>query len=168
MPTKSLQTLFFFHYGPQHQAEKWSKRTANYLSLKLLISTTTLLHPPSPRTVETNFWTILSVRNEQRCCSAAEWLQEALQKSCKRAGLQEPQILAAVESPLTAINSAFAAVQKIPEWRSALQSGCKVASKRQGMLLPVMAYHSVVQKKRNAGSNSTIVMIHGRGGMLLK
>ena len=60
MPTKSLQTLFFCHYGPQHQAEKWSKRTANYLSLKLLISTTTLLHPPSPRTVETNFWTILS------------------------------------------------------------------------------------------------------------
>ena len=36
------------------------KRTANYLSLKLLISTTILLHPPSPRTVETNFWTILS------------------------------------------------------------------------------------------------------------
>ena len=26
------------------------------------------------------------VWNEQRCCSAAEWLQEALQKSCKRAG----------------------------------------------------------------------------------
>ena len=56
----------------------------------------------------------LPVRNEQRCCSAAEWLQEALQKSCKSAGLQQPQILAAVESPLTAINSAFAAVQKIP------------------------------------------------------
>ena len=36
-----------------------------------------------------------------------------------------------MESPLTAINSAFAAVQKIPESRSALQSGCKVASKRQ-------------------------------------
>ena len=88
------------------------------------------------------------VRNEQRYCSAAEWLQEALQKSCKSAGLQQPQILAAVESPLTAINSAFAAVQKIPESRSALQSGCKVASKRQGMLLPVMAYHSLVQKKK--------------------
>ena len=28
---------------------------------------------------------LLPVRNEQRCCSAAEWLQEALQKSCKRA-----------------------------------------------------------------------------------
>ena len=32
-----------------------------------------------------------------------------------------------MESPLTAINSAVAAVQKIPESRSALQSGCKVA-----------------------------------------
>ena len=57
--------------------------------------------------------------------SPAEWLQEALQKSCKSAGLQQPQILAAVESPLTAINSAFTAVQKIPESRSALQSGFK-------------------------------------------
>ena len=63
------------------------------------------------------------VRNEQRCCSAAECLQEALQKSCKSTGLQQSQILAAVESPLTAINSAAAAVQKIPESRSALQSG---------------------------------------------
>ena len=26
------------------------------------------------------------VRNAQRCCSAAEWLQEALQNSCKKAG----------------------------------------------------------------------------------
>ena len=89
----------------------------------------------------------IPVRNEQCCCSAAEWLQEALQKSCKSAGLQQPQILAAVESPLTVINSTFAAVQKIPESRSALQSGCKVASKRQRMLLPVMPYHSLVQKK---------------------
>ena len=71
--------------------------------------------------------------------------------------------LAAVESPLTAINSAFAVVQKIHESRSALQRGCKVASKRQRMLLPVMAYHSLVQKKRNAGSNNTIIMIHGSG-----
>ena len=78
--------------------------------------------------------------------SAAEWLQEALQKSCKSAWLQQPQILAAVESPLTAINSAFAVVQKIPESRSALQRGCKVASKRQRMLLHVMAYHSLVQR----------------------
>ena len=91
--------------------------------------------------------TRMPVRNEQRCCSAAEWLQEALQKSCKSAGLQQPQILAAVESPLTAINSAFAAVQEIPESRSVLQRGCKVASKRQRMLLPVMAYHSLVQNK---------------------
>ena len=82
--------------------------------------------------------------------SAAEWLQEALQKSCKRAGCSSSKFWlfrAAVESPLTAINSAVAAVQKIPESRSALQSGCKVASKRQRMLLPVMAYHSLVQKK---------------------
>ena len=104
----------------------------------------------------------LPVRNEQRCCSAAEWLQEALQKSCKSAGLQQPQILAAVESPLTAINSAFAAVQKIPESRSALQSGCKVASKRQviftGNALPLVS-----TKKRNAGSNNAIIKIHGRG-----
>ena len=82
--------------------------------------------------------------------SAAEWLQEALQKSCIRAGCSSSKFWlfrAAVESPLTAINSAFAAVQKIPESRSALQSGCKVASKRQRMLLLVMAYHSLVQKK---------------------
>ena len=110
-----------------------------------------------------NFWKKNPVRNAQRCYSAAEWLQEALQKSCKSAGLQQPQILAAVESPLTAINSAFAAVQKIPESRSALQSGCKVASKTQRMLLTVMAYHSLVPKKRNAGSNNTIITIHGRG-----
>ena len=103
------------------------------------------------------------VRNEQRCCYAAEWLQEALQKSCKSAGLQQPQILAAAESSFTAINSAFAAVQKISESQSALQSGCKVASKRQRMLLQVMAYHSLVQKKRNVGSNNTIITIHGRG-----
>ena len=90
------------------------------------------------------------LRNEQRCCSTAEWLQEALQKSCKSAGLQQPQILAAVESPLTAINSALAVVQKIPELRSALQSGCKVASKRQRMLLPVMACHLVQKKEMQA------------------
>ena len=39
--------------------------------------------------------------------SAAEWLQEALQKSCKSAGLQQSQILDAVESPLTAIKQRF-------------------------------------------------------------
>ena len=100
------------------------------------------------------------VRNEQRCCSTAEWLQEALQKSCKRAGCSSSKFWlfrAAVESPL-------AAVQKIPEARSALQSGCKVASKRQRMLLPVMAaYHSLVQKERNADCNNTIIMRHGKG-----
>ena len=45
----------------------------------------------------------------------------------------------------------------------AAKRGCKVASKRQRMLLPVMAYHSLVQKKRNAGSNNIIIMIHGSG-----
>ena len=68
-----------------------------------------------------------------------------------------------MESPLTAINSAVAAVQKIPESRSALQSGCKVALKTQRMLLPVMAYHSLVQKKGNADFNNIIVTKHGRG-----
>ena len=69
-----------------------------------------------------------------------------------------------MESPLTAINSAFAAVQKIPESRSALQSGCKVALKRQRMLLPVLnGLPLVITKKRNAGSNNyTMIMIHGR------
>ena len=90
--------------------------------------------------------TVLSVRNEQRCCSTAEWLQEALQKSCKSAGLQQPQILAAVESPLTAINSAFAAVQKIPESRSALQSGFeKTKNVVTGNGLPLV---STKKKKR--------------------
>ena len=107
------------------------------------------------------------VRNEQRCCSATEWLQEGLQKSCKRAGCSSSKFWlfrTAVESPLTAINSAVVAVQKIPESRSALQSGCKVSSKRQRMLLLLMAYHSLVQKrKRNTDFNNTIIMRHGRG-----
>ena len=110
--------------------------------------------------------TAFLVRNEQHCCSTAEWLQKVLQKSCKRAGCSSSKFWlfrAAVESPLTAINSAVAAVQKIPESRSALQSGCKVASKRQRMLLPVTAYHSLVQQKRNADFNDTISMKHGRG-----
>ena len=120
----------------------------------------------------TDHYQAVSFSTDERChpyetSSAAAALQngfqEALQNSCKSAGLQQSQILAAVESPLTAINSAFAAVQKIPESRSALQSGCKVASKRQRMLLPVIAYHSLVQKKRNADFNNTIIMIHGRG-----
>ena len=115
----------------------------------------------------------------QSCClcsnpyetsSAAAALQNDFKKRYKRAA---KGLAAAVanfgcfalqwKSPLTAINSAIAAVQKIPELRSALQSGCKVASKRQGMLLPVMAYHSLVQKKRSADFNNTIITKHGRG-----
>ena len=81
-----------------------------------------------------------------------------LQKSCESAGLQQSQILAAVESPLTAINSAFAVAQKIPESRSALQSGfekTKNVVTGNGLSL-------VSTKNRNARSNNTI-MIHGRG-----
>ena len=81
-----------------------------------------------------------------------------LQKSCESAGLQQSQILAAVESPLTAINSAFAAVQEIPESRSVLQSGfekTKIIVTGNGLLL-------VSTKNRNARSNNTIIMIHGR------
>ena len=69
------------------------------------------------------------------------------------------QILAAVESPLTAINSGFAVVQKIPESRSALQSGFKKTKNVvTGNGLPLVS-----TKKRNAGSNNTIITIHGRG-----
>ena len=63
------------------------------------------------------------------------------------------------ESPLTAINSAVAAVQKIPESRSALQSGCKVASNFKtknvvpGNVLPLV----------NADFNNTITTKHGGG-----
>ena len=66
---------------------------------------------------------------------------------------------AAVESPLTAIKSAFAAVQKIPESRSVLQSGfekTKNVITRNGLPL-------VSTKKRNADFNNSIIMIHGRG-----
>ena len=82
--------------------------------------------------------------------SAAAALKNGFKKRYKRAVKALAAAvanLAAVESPLTAMNSAVEAVQKIPESQSALQSGCKVASKRQRMLLPVMAYHSLVQKK---------------------
>jgi len=51
--------------------------------------------------------------------SASGVLKNGFKKHCKRA----IKVLAAVESPLTAINSAVAVVQKIPESRSALQSG---------------------------------------------
>ena len=60
---------------------------------------------------------------------------------------------------MTAINSAFAAVQKIPESRSALQSGfekTKNVITRNGLPL-------VSTKKRNEDFNNTIIMIHGRG-----
>ena len=66
------------------------------------------------------------------------------------------------ESPLTAINSVVAAVQKIPESRSALQSGCKVASNFKtknvvpGNVLPL------VSTKKNADFNNTITTKHGR------
>ena len=111
----------------------------------------------------------IPVRNKQRRCSAAAALQNDFKKhykSCKRAGCSSSKFWlfrTAVESPLTAINSAVAAVHKIPESRSALQSGCKVVSKRQKILLPVMAYHSLVQKKRNADFNNIIIMRHGTG-----
>ena len=60
---------------------------------------------------------------------------------------------------MTAINSAFAVVQKIPESRSALQSGFeKTKNVVTGNGLPLVS-----TKKRNAGSNNTIITIHGRG-----
>ena len=60
---------------------------------------------------------------------------------------------------MTAINSVVAAVQKILESRSALQSGFEKTKKvvtRNGLQL-------VSTKKRNADFNNTIIMIHGRG-----
>ena len=60
---------------------------------------------------------------------------------------------------MTAINGAFAAVQKIPESRSALQSGfekTKNVDTRNGLPL-------VSTKKRNVDFNNTIIMIHSRG-----
>ena len=64
-----------------------------------------------------------------------------------------------MESPLTAINSAVAAVQKIPESQSALQSGFeKTKNVVTGNGLPLVS-----TKKRNVGSNNTIITIHGRG-----
>ena len=63
-----------------------------------------------------------------------------------------------MESPLTAINSVVAAVQKILESRSVQQSGFEKTKKvvtRNGLQL-------VSTKKRNADFNNTIIMIHGR------
>ena len=62
-----------------------------------------------------------------------------------------------MESPLTAINSAVAAVQKIRESRSMLQSGfekTKNVVTGNGLAL-------VSTKKRNVGFNNTIIMIIG-------
>ena len=65
-----------------------------------------------------------------------------------------------MESPLTAIDSPFAAVQKIPESRSALQSGFeKTKNVVTGNGLPLVS----TKKKRNAGSNNIRIMIHGIG-----
>ena len=60
---------------------------------------------------------------------------------------------------MTAINSAFPAVQKSPESRSALRSGFEKTKNivtRNGLPL-------VSTKKRNADFNITIIMIHDRG-----
>ena len=60
---------------------------------------------------------------------------------------------------MKAINSAVAAVQKIPESRSALQSGFeKTKNVVASNGLPLVS-----TKKRNAVFNNTIIMIHGRG-----
>ena len=68
------------------------------------------------------------------------------------------------ESPLTAINSAVAAVQKISESRSALQSGCKVASNfKTKNVVPGNGLPLVSTKKRNADFNNTITTKHGGG-----
>ena len=64
-----------------------------------------------------------------------------------------------MESPLTAINSAVAAVQKIPESRSALQ----VASKKTKNVVTRNGLPLVSTKKRNEDFNNTIIMKHGRG-----
>ena len=58
---------------------------------------------------------IKPVRNAQRCCSAAEWLQEALQNSCKEAGCSSRKFWlfgAALWSRLKAISSGLAAVER--------------------------------------------------------
>ena len=60
---------------------------------------------------------------------------------------------------MTAINSAVAVVQKIPESRSALQSGFKKTKNvvtRNGLPL-------ISTKTRNADFNNTIIKTHGKG-----
>ena len=67
-----------------------------------------------------------------------------------------------MESPLTAINSAVAAVQKIPESRCAakwMQSGFeKTKNVVTGNGLPLVS-----TKKRNADFNNITIMRHGSG-----
>ena len=65
-----------------------------------------------------------------------------------------------MESPLTAINSDVAAVQKIPESPSALQSGFE---KTKNVVTGNGRLPLVSTKKRNADCNNTIIMRHGKG-----
>ena len=91
----------------------------------------------------------VTFKNPYETSSAVEWLQEALQKSCKRAGCSSSKFWlfrAAVESPLTAINSAVAAVQNIPESRFALQSGFeKTKNVVTGNGLPLISTKKEIQ-----------------------
>ena len=64
-----------------------------------------------------------------------------------------------MKSPLRAINSAVAAVQKITEPRSALRRSFeKTKNVVTGNGLPLVS-----TKKRNADFNNTKIMIHSRG-----
>ena len=87
---------------------------------------------------------------------AAERLQEALQKSRKRAGCSSSKFRmfnAAMESPMTVINSAVVAEQNIRESRSALQSGFeKTKNVATGNGLALV---STKKKQRNAGFNNS-------------
>ena len=101
--------------------------------------------------------------NPYEMSSAAAALQSDFKKHYKRAVKALAATVANFGFSGKPFDSDKQRCLKIPESRSVLQGGCKVASKRQRMLLPVMAYHSLVQKKGNTGSNKyTIIMIHGR------
>ena len=101
--------------------------------------------------------------NPYETSSAAAALQSDFKKHYKRAVKALAATVANFGFSGKPFDSDKQRCLKIPESRSVLQGGCKVASKRQRMLLPVMAYHSLVQKKGNTGSNKyTIIMIHGR------
>ena len=60
---------------------------------------------------------------------------------------------------MTAINSAVAAVHKIPKSRSALQSGLEKTKN----VVTANGLPLVSTKKGNAGSNNTKIVIQGRG-----